>query len=104
MLIENTYSPLIHLSPDMIKTYLYVISFQGVTPVTVTFYNKENHLLTDPLIYQNGIAIFECTGPQFDILFALPENTVGDLQIQEGLLPDKIEFRKENLVIDHENL
>ena len=94
MLIENTYTPLIHLSPSMVAKYLYVVTFRELIPTTVTFYNTDNHLITEPLLYQNGIALFEPTGVNFTILYTLPESAQGGISVQEGLMEDNLQLKR----------
>ena len=93
MFVENKYKPSIILHESMLDKYLYVVAFEGLQPASVRFYNTENHIITEPLVYQNGIAIFEPTGINFEILFNIYEGARGDIEIKEALLDSSLKVK-----------
>lgn len=90
MLVENTYKPSINLQPEMLEDYLYVITFVSLIPSDVKLLDSKTSLLVEPLIYRGGTAIFQPISPDFMVLFQLPSNSSGEIEIKEGLMKDEI--------------
>ena len=87
MLIENTYQPNLHLQPEMLDQYVYLISFSGTIPPSVTLMDTTTNLLLDPLYYKDGYAFFQPTSPDFLVYFKLDDMLSGNITIKEGLVP-----------------